>query len=89
MKLLRNFTAYFVFSNKKIILDRFYWNTFDPINLSEALFSFGLTLSFFKLCFWLPAIESIGPLQIILIRMISVFVFIIIFSLHITHFNLV
>ena len=52
--------------------DRFYWFTFDPINLSEALYSVLLIVSFAKLCFFLPANQSLGPLQITLGRMFSV-----------------
>ena len=52
--------------------DRFYWNTLDPINLSEALFSVGIILTLSRLCFWLPANQNLGPLQITLGQMISV-----------------
>jgi hypothetical protein len=53
-------------------LDRFYWSTFDPINLSEAFFSIGIIFAFVRICFFLPAFESIGPLQITLGKMIFV-----------------
>jgi hypothetical protein len=60
--------------------DRFYWKSFDPINLSEGLFAVALIISFARLCFWLPANQQIGPLQITLGRMFSdVFKFICIF----------
>ena len=52
--------------------DRFYWSSLDPINLAEALYSLAIIISFAKLYFWLPASQSIGPLQITLGRMISV-----------------
>lgn len=54
------------------ILDRFYWLSFDPINLSEGLFAMATTLTFAKLCFFLPANQNLGPLQIVFGRMISV-----------------
>ncbi len=52
--------------------DRFYWFSLDPINLAEAMYSLAIIISFAKLYFWLPASQSIGPLQITLGRMISV-----------------
>ena len=52
--------------------DRFYWYSLDPLNLSEALFAFAIILSFSRLCFWLPANQNLGPLQLTLGAMISV-----------------
>ena len=52
--------------------DRFYWQSLDPTNMSEGLFALALILSFSRLCFWLPANQQIGPLQITLGRMFSV-----------------
>ncbi|CAF0993566.1 unnamed protein product [Brachionus calyciflorus] len=52
--------------------DRFYWFTWDPIHLSESLFALSTTLSFCKLLFFLPANQSLGPLQIAIGRMIKV-----------------
>lgn len=53
--------------------DRFYWMSFDPINLAEGLNAIAIILSFSRLCFWLPANQNLGPLQITLGQMISVF----------------
>ena len=44
----------------------------DPVNLSEGLYAVALIFSFARLCFWLPASQNIGPLQITLGRMFSV-----------------
>lgn len=52
--------------------DRFYWQTLDPINLSEGLFATSIVLALGRLCFWLPANQNLGPLQITLGQMISV-----------------
>jgi hypothetical protein len=52
--------------------DRFYWQSLDPTCLSEGLFALALILSFSRLCFWLPANQQIGPLQITLGRMFTV-----------------
>ena len=52
--------------------DRFYWFSFDPINLSEALFSVSLIVGFVKICFYFQASQTLGPLQISLGRMLSV-----------------
>ncbi|CAF0714386.1 unnamed protein product [Brachionus calyciflorus] len=62
--------------------DRFYWVSFDPINLAEGLFAFGIIASFSRLCFLLPTNQSLGPLQITLGHMITdIFKFLCIFSL--------
>jgi hypothetical protein len=44
----------------------------DPINLCEGLFSVATLLSISRICFYLPANEAVGPLQITLGKMISV-----------------
>ncbi|XP_050396877.2 short transient receptor potential channel 7 isoform X1 [Patella vulgata] len=51
--------------------DRFYWDAFDPINLSEGLFAIANILSFARISYLLPANESLGPLQISLGRMLN------------------
>lgn len=52
--------------------DRFYWFSLDPINLSEGLLAFATLFTFGKLCFYLPANQNLGPLQITVGRMIFV-----------------
>ncbi len=52
--------------------DRFFWVGLDPINMSEGLFAIGNLLSFMRICFYLPANQQLGPLQISLGNMISV-----------------
>ena len=52
--------------------DRFYWVALDPIHLSEGLYAVSILLAVSKLCFWLPANQNLGPLQITLGQMISV-----------------
>ena len=54
------------------LTDRFYWLSFDPINLSEGLFALATTITLARLCFFLPVNQSLGPLQIVLGRMITV-----------------
>ncbi|KAK3611420.1 hypothetical protein CHS0354_027146 [Potamilus streckersoni] len=51
--------------------DRFYWNPWDPINISEGLFAIGNILSFARVSYLLPANEALGPLQISLGRMLK------------------
>lgn len=55
-----------------VLLDRFYWMSVDPINLSEGLFAVSIVFTLARLCFWLPANQNLGPLQITLGQMISV-----------------
>ena len=55
-----------------LLLDRYYWKTYDPINLSEGLFAIANVLTFAKLCFYLPISQQLGPLQITLGKMINV-----------------
>jgi len=70
--LIFSFEYFFFFLFIAIHLDRFYWYSFDPINLSEGLFAMATTLTFSRLVFFLPAIQSLGPLYITFGRMISV-----------------
>ncbi|XP_063439378.1 short transient receptor potential channel 7-like [Mytilus trossulus] len=51
--------------------DRFYWDSWDPINMSEGLFAVANILSFSRISYLLPANEALGPLQISLGRMIK------------------
>lgn len=44
----------------------------DPINISEGLFAVANLLSFLRICFYLPANQQLGPLQISLGNMLSV-----------------
>ncbi|CAF5093398.1 unnamed protein product, partial [Rotaria magnacalcarata] len=65
--------------------DRFYWVSFDPVNVAEGLFAIANIFSFSRICFLLPAIQHLGPLQISLGRMMSdigkfIIIFLIIFS---------
>lgn len=52
--------------------DRFHWDTYDPINLSEAMYSVATIISFARISYLLPANESLGPMQISLGRMLKV-----------------
>jgi hypothetical protein len=52
--------------------DRFYWVSFDPVNVAEGLFAIASIFSFSRICFLLPAFQHLGPLQISLGRMMSV-----------------
>lgn len=44
--------------------DRFYWNNGDLQNLAEAFFAMGNVVSFCRMCFLLPIIAFVGPLQV-------------------------
>ena len=55
-----------------LISDRYYWQNYDPIHFSEGLFALGNLVTFARLCFYLPAIQQLGPLQITLGKMINV-----------------
>jgi hypothetical protein len=44
--------------------DRFYWNGFDLQNLAEAFFAMGNVVSICRICFLLPTIPFVGPLQV-------------------------
>jgi hypothetical protein len=52
--------------------DRFYWQSLDPINLSEGLFAISNVISIARLTFYLPISQQLGPLQITLGKMINV-----------------
>jgi hypothetical protein len=52
--------------------DRFYWLAFDPVVLAEALFALANLFSIGRICFFLPANQNLGPLQITLGQMINV-----------------
>ncbi|CAF2401149.1 unnamed protein product [Rotaria sp. Silwood2] len=63
---------------------RYYWVSFDPINVAEGLFAIANIFSFSRICFLLPAFQHLGPLQISLGRMMSdigkfIIIFLIIF----------
>ncbi|XP_025087044.1 short transient receptor potential channel 6-like [Pomacea canaliculata] len=51
--------------------DRLRWDPMDPINIAESLFALANILSFTRICYLLPANESLGPMQISLGRMIN------------------
>ena len=61
-------TAHIFFS----FLDRYFWDTWDPINLAEGLFAIANILSFFRISYLLPANQNLGPLQICIGRMLKV-----------------
>ncbi len=44
--------------------DRFYWNSGDLQNLAEAFFAMGNVASICRICFLLPIIGFVGPLQV-------------------------
>jgi hypothetical protein len=44
--------------------DRFYWKNGDLQNLAEAFFAMGNVVSFCRMCFLLPIIAFVGPLQV-------------------------
>ena len=54
--------------------DRYFWLSSDPINMAEGLFAVANLFSFARICFLLPASQELGPLQISLGNMISVFI---------------
>ncbi|CAF4584833.1 unnamed protein product, partial [Rotaria sp. Silwood2] len=43
--------------------DRYYWNSGDSQNLAEAFFAMGNVASICRICFLLPIIGFVGPLQ--------------------------
>lgn len=55
-----------------LFADRFYWNSYDPHNVAEAMFALANIISFARVSFVLPANELFGPMQISLARMITV-----------------
>ena len=44
--------------------DRFYWENGDLHNLAEAFFAMGNVMSICRICFLLPIIAFVGPLQV-------------------------
>jgi hypothetical protein len=44
--------------------DRFYWKSGDAQNLAEAFFAMGNVASICRICFLLPIIGFVGPLQV-------------------------
>jgi hypothetical protein len=44
--------------------DRYYWNSGDAQNLAEAFFAMGNVASICRICFLLPIIGFVGPLQV-------------------------
>lgn len=50
--------------------DRYYWTSADAQNLAEAFFALGNVFSICRICFLLPIIGFVGPLQVMLERMI-------------------
>ncbi|KAH3830216.1 hypothetical protein DPMN_103457 [Dreissena polymorpha] len=62
-----NYTQYSLYW---IVADRFYWLTWDPINLSEGLFAVANVLTFSRISYFLPVNAALGPLQISVGRMI-------------------
>jgi len=44
--------------------DRFYWKNGDLQNLAEAFFAMGNVVSICRICFLLPIIAFVGPLQV-------------------------
>ncbi|XP_077975957.1 short transient receptor potential channel 7-like isoform X2 [Styela clava] len=59
--------GYYAYGNA----ERKHWIGSDPQLLSEALFSFGIVLSFSRIAYLLPANEMFGPLQISLGRTVA------------------
>lgn len=44
--------------------DRFYWRNGDLQNIAEAFFAMGNVFSICRICFLLPIIPFVGPLQV-------------------------
>lgn len=44
--------------------DRYYWNSGDSQNIAEAFFAMGNVASICRICFLLPIIGFVGPLQV-------------------------
>ena len=44
--------------------DRFYWRNGDLHDLAEAFFAMGNVVSICRICFLLPVIAFVGPLQV-------------------------
>jgi hypothetical protein len=56
----------------KKLADRFYWDAWDPVHVSEAMLAFGNILNFARLFHLLAISEHLGPMLISLERMIKV-----------------
>jgi hypothetical protein len=52
-----------LFDKLYIYLDRYYWKSFDSINLSESLFAIANLFSFAKFCFLLPVNQFLGKIS--------------------------
>jgi hypothetical protein len=52
--------------------DRHMWDAYDPMIISEGLFSFGNVLAFFRLTYFMRINELLGPMQISLGKITSV-----------------
>ncbi|CAE1262284.1 unnamed protein product [Acanthosepion pharaonis] len=52
--------------------DRYYWDMYDPDNISDATHALANILTFARISYVLPASSTLGPLQISLGRMIKV-----------------
>ncbi|XP_067652087.1 short transient receptor potential channel 7-like [Haliotis asinina] len=52
-----------------LIADRYYWDSYDPENVMEAVFAIANIISFTRISYIFPADELLGPLQISLSRM--------------------
>lgn len=48
--------------------DRYYWKSSDAQNLAEAFFAMGNVASICRICFLLPIIGFVGPLQVRLVH---------------------
>jgi hypothetical protein len=55
-----------------ISADRFYWDAWDPVHVSEAMLALGNILNFTRLFHLLAINEHLGPMLISLERMIKV-----------------
>lgn len=55
-----------------LVPDRFYWDTLDPTNMCEALYSVANVLTFARLFYLLAINEHLGPMLISLERMTKV-----------------
>ena len=49
--------------------DRYYWRSTDLQNLAEAFFAMGNVASICRICFLLPIIGFVGPLQVNISRL--------------------
>ncbi|CAF1399284.1 unnamed protein product, partial [Didymodactylos carnosus] len=68
--------------------DRYYWNSSDLYNIAEGLFAMGNIVSICRICFLLPLLRLVGPLQVMLERMMAdISKFIIIFAVFFIAFS--